>query len=106
MQEYWFENLNLRGDYKAAVLHYIHSAYPQLDRLYQTIYQKGDSTFWTELQQDFTAYCETRSICYVNAFNHARLVNDKKQNGELMRRNQAPEYRQLPLELGPQNQDL
>ena len=106
VREYWFENLNLRGDYKAAVLNYIHGAYPQLDRLYQTIYQKGDSTFWTELQQDFTDYCEAHSIRYVNAFNHASLVNDKKQSGEFMRRNQASEYGQLSLEIDSQKQNL
>ena len=95
--EYWFENLNLRGDYKATILSYIHAKYPQYDELYKTIYQKSDSTFWKEMERDFTAYCAEHSIKYVNAFDHTRLVNEKKQSKKLMQQEGEAEYEQMSL---------
>ena len=97
IDEYWFENLNLRGDYKAAVLGYIHANYPQYDELYNAIYKKGVSTFWKEMERDFTAYCAEHSIKYVNAFDHTRLVNEKKQSRKLMRQEGGAEYEQMSL---------
>ena len=97
VREYWFEDLNLRGDYKAAVLDYIHTHYPQYYGLYQTIYNKGDQNYWRELEQDFTAYCEAHSIRYVNAFHHTKLVNEKKQGGKLMRQKGTAEYEQMSM---------
>ena len=97
IDEYWFENLNLRGDYKAAVLGYIHANYPQYNELYNAIYKKGVSTFWKEMERDFTAYCAEHSIKYVNAFDHTRLVNGKKQSRKLMRQEGGAEYEQMSL---------
>lgn len=37
VDEYWFENLNLRGDYKARILRYINEKYPQYANLYKQI---------------------------------------------------------------------
>ena len=90
IDEFWFENLNLRGNYKAAVLGYIHAKYSQYDELYKTIYQKGDTTFWKEMERDFTAYCTAHSIKYVNAFDHKRLVIEKKQRRTLMQQEGEP----------------
>ena len=95
--EYWFENLNLRGDYKVVILGWIHENYPQYDELYKTIYQKGDTTFWKEMERNFNAYCAEHSIKYVNAFDHTRLVNEKKQSGKLMRQGGDAEYEQMSL---------
>lgn len=77
IDEYWFENLNLRGDYKQRILAYIHEKYPKLDDLYQAIYGKNDESYWLEMEREFTKYCEDRGIRYVNAFYHAKLVEDK-----------------------------
>ena len=95
VDEYWFENLNLRGDYKSTILNYIHANYPQYDDLCRAIYQKGDMSFWEDMERDFTAYCAEHSIKYVNAFNHTKLVNGKKQSGKLMRQGGAAEYEQM-----------
>ena len=73
----WFENLNLRGDYKQRVLAYIHEKYPQLDNLYQRIYKEGDESYWLEMENAFTRYCDNRNIRYVNAFYHSKLVEGK-----------------------------
>ena len=77
IDEYWFENLNLRGDYKQRILTYIHEKYPQLDALVQANYLKNDETYWLEMEKDFTEYCDARNIRYVNAFYHAKLVEEK-----------------------------
>lgn len=45
----WLENLNLRGDYRAAILRYIREKYPQLMPLYQEIYQNGSRGYWEAL---------------------------------------------------------
>ncbi len=77
IDEYWFENLNLRGDYRQRILAYIHEKHPHLDALYQAIYGKNDETYWLEMERAFTKYCEDRGIRYVNAFYHAKLVKEK-----------------------------
>ena len=83
--EYWFENLNLRGDYKHTILAYIHEKYPQLDELYHLIFQKNGATYWRELETDFTVWCGENGIKFVNAFNHTQLVKEKKETGVLKR---------------------
>lgn len=40
IDEYWFENLNLRGSYKQTILNYIESNYPDLVSHYNGIYNK------------------------------------------------------------------
>ncbi len=36
----WLENLNLRGDYRARIMDWIHNNHPELDELYYEIYSK------------------------------------------------------------------
>ena len=40
--EYWFENLNLRGNHKQTILRYINNSYPQFMDLYNDIYKNGN----------------------------------------------------------------
>lgn len=47
--EYWFENLNLRGEYKSSILSYINTHRPDLKEKYETIYLEKDSTYWNTL---------------------------------------------------------
>ncbi len=51
INEYWFENLNLRGDYKTKILFYI---------------------------QEIKDYCENNNINYINYFYHEELVKSKE----------------------------
>ncbi len=87
--EYWFENLNLRGDYKARILSYIDERHPELSELYDRIYNRKDETFWAEKEREFGEYCGREGIRYVNAFHHSKLVSEKKRTGELVRRDRA-----------------
>ena len=78
VDEYWFENLNLRGDYKQVILAYIHKKYSRLFNLYCDIYQKHDAEYWLSLEQKIIEYCEKKNIKYLNVFYHSKLVHEKK----------------------------
>lgn len=77
VDEYWFENLNLRGSYKQDILSYIKNAYPQLVELYDEIYVKGNMGFWNNLSIEIEEYCVEHSIKHINYFYHKELVEAK-----------------------------
>ncbi|SDM94557.1 radical SAM protein [Acetanaerobacterium elongatum] len=81
IDEYWFENLNLRGAYKQRILDYIDEKYPQYSAEYERIYNKGDKTYWALLAKEIDEYCISRQIRYKNYFYHEQLVKEKLQNG-------------------------
>lgn len=81
--EYWFENLNLRGDYKAVILSYILKSYPDYIDHYKQIYLNRDNTYWDELSVDIEKYCTEKNIKYQNYFHHQKLVSEKKENAKL-----------------------
>lgn len=86
VDEYWFENLNLRGDYKERILLYISEHYPQYLPVYHEIYRHGNTEYWKIKETEFIEYCDANGIRYTNAFDHTKLVNDKKRTGKLVRR--------------------
>jgi len=47
----WLENLNLRGGFKKDILDYIQEKYPHLLPLYDTIYNKGDRSYFRGLEE-------------------------------------------------------
>ncbi len=61
----WLENLNLRGDYKSRILNYIEKEYPDLNPLYDMIYNKKDRSYWKNLNEEIRAYCERTGLPYV-----------------------------------------
>ncbi len=75
--EYWFENLNLRGSYKQELLNYIKTSYPQLIELYNNIYIKKDMQYWYNLSAEIEQYCYTHLIKHTNYFYHKELVKEK-----------------------------
>lgn len=78
VDEYWFENLNLRGDYKNKILGYISDKYPELTGRYNNIYIYGDKGYWTDLSYEIDSYCLKNRIKYKNYFYHEELVKRKK----------------------------
>ena len=78
--EYWFENLNLRGEYKSSILSYINTHYPDLKEKYETIYLEKDSTYWNTLADLLNTYCDKLGLHYVNYFYHEKLVKEKLNN--------------------------
>ncbi len=61
----WLENLNLRGDYKARILEWVHGHYPELDGLYQEIYTHGKRDYWSALDTELRAYAAAEGFPYV-----------------------------------------
>ena len=63
----WLENLNLRGSYRGVILQYIKEKYPQLTRLYEEIYSKGNRLYWEMLDARLREYAEKAGLPYVRA---------------------------------------
>ena len=78
VDEYWFENLNLRGSYKSKILDYINEKYPQYSDVYEQIYIGGDKGYWERLAVEIEEYCSEHAIRHINFFYHEKLVTDKK----------------------------
>jgi DNA repair photolyase len=66
VDEYWFENLNLRGSYKQTILEYIKMKYPQFTKQYEQIYIDGKKEYWDNLAIEIENYCVSNSIKYTN----------------------------------------
>ena len=79
VNEYWFENLNLRGDYKTKILFYIQEKYPELINKYNNIYIRGNKQYWYDLSKEIQEYCEKNNVKYINYFYHEELVQNKKK---------------------------
>ncbi|MCR5083895.1 MAG: radical SAM protein [Succinivibrionaceae bacterium] len=63
----WLENLNLRGDYRAAILSWVHERHPELDGLYHDLYTRGDRTYWADLDQLLRDFAARRGLTYRRA---------------------------------------
>lgn len=67
---YWFENLNLRANYKSVILNYIREKYSDLYTVYDQIYNRGDKSFWIGLAEEINEYCKHNKINFINYFYH------------------------------------
>jgi len=77
VDEYWFENLNLRGSYKGTILSYINEKYPQYTEVYDDIYRKKNRDYWRVLAIEIEEYCREHGVTYSNFFYHEQLVKEK-----------------------------
>lgn len=82
VEEYWFENLNLRGGYKRTILSYIYNTYPKLKGLYDDIYNRNNMSYWEMLADDIEQYCNSNSIKHINYFYHSKLVSQKQKENK------------------------
>lgn len=78
VDEFWFENLNLRGSYKYSILNYIKEKYNDLFCKYIDIYENKNNYYWNDLSKKIEEYCVNNNIKYTNFFYHKELVNRKK----------------------------
>lgn len=79
IDEYWFENLNLRGGYKKTILDYIKYNYNELYSYYCDIYLNKNDNYWEKLALEINKYCSKNNIKYTNYFYHKELVEKKKE---------------------------
>lgn len=82
VDQYWFENLNLRGQYKKDIMVYIAEKYPNYYDRYIEIYIKKKNEYWENLAKEIDEYCKNNNIHYINYFYHDELVKRKKENLE------------------------
>lgn len=73
VDEYWFEDLNLRGDYKKDIMDYIKDKYPKYYDEYRNIYYNNDKTYFINLSKEIEDYCKDK-IKYQNYFYHDEIV--------------------------------
>ena len=78
VDEYWFENLNLRGSYKKEILEYIKTNYSKLYDSYVEISVKNKDEYWRNLAIEIEKFCDENNIKYINYFYHKELVEKKK----------------------------
>lgn len=81
VDEYWFENLNLRGQYKTYIMNYIKNKYPKYYNSYVDIYIKNKKEYWISLSNEINDYCQKNNINYINYFYHEELVKKGKSKG-------------------------
>ncbi|MDR0817690.1 MAG: radical SAM protein [Clostridiales Family XIII bacterium] len=84
VDEYWFENLNLRAGYKKQILSYIAQKHPGLTGLYDDIYNKKQLDYWFDLSREIEDYCNGNKIRFTNYFYHEKLVQAKKAGAPLL----------------------
>ena len=74
VDEFWFENLNLRGDYKYTILNYIKSKHFKYYDEYVNIYIKKSRLYWENLAREIEDYCVKNKIKFQNYFHHEEIV--------------------------------
>ncbi len=83
VDEYWFENLNLRGAYKKKILDYIKNEHGHLYNKYVDIYLNNDGRYWAGLFSEIENFCRLNGIKFKNFFYHEKLVGkSKKREGK------------------------
>lgn len=68
--EFWLENLNLRGEFKPVILRYIRQKHPELWPLYENIYLRNDIRFWKELSIKLEEYAQEQNVIFRNYFHY------------------------------------
>ena len=60
----WLENLNLRGQFKPAIMSYIREKYTELVPLYEAIYNRKDMGYWQTLEARIASYAAANGLPY------------------------------------------
>lgn len=85
IDEYWFEDLNLRGSYKSVIMKYIGEKYPHLYPTYYRIYSEGDRTELIANDNSICAWCDENGVNYSAYFHHEEVI--KTESGKILGKN-------------------
>ena len=77
VDEYWFENLKLRGEYKKDILNYIKNNYKKLYSKYVDIYFNLNMTYWKDLRIDIKNICNNYNLKYKIFFKEEKEDDNK-----------------------------
>lgn len=72
VDEYWFENLNLRGCYKKTIMDYVLNNHNAIYNIYEKIFNHGDNDFWENLRNEISEFCILEQVQYRIFFYHKR----------------------------------
>lgn len=74
----WLENLNLRGQFKREIMDYIREKHPELETLYDEIYNKKRQDYWQALEQEISSFAQAGSYPYrINDLPYGRSLKGK-----------------------------
>jgi DNA repair photolyase len=71
--EFWFENLNLRGSFRPAVMRYIYNNHKNLIALYDDIYKFKHNDYWRGIKKEIAQFCKDNAIQYKDYFYHEKI---------------------------------
>lgn len=70
VNEYWFENLNLRHPYKNIIMKYIQDKHPQYFQGYIDIYVRKNRKYWYDLKAEIGEFCKNEGVAGFNCFHY------------------------------------
>lgn len=88
IDEYWFEDLNLRGSYKFPILSYIKANYPAFYPIYHEIYINENRNKLNELNSAIKDYCLQNNINFADCFHHKTMMSSADRRGNNLFPNQ------------------
>lgn len=87
VDEYWFENLKLRSNYKKVILDYIKNNYHNLYLEYVDIYINGNMLYWNNLSLEIQNICDKYNlkskIFFAKKANEENKITIKQENFKL-----------------------
>ncbi|MCM1372708.1 MAG: radical SAM protein [Bacteroides sp.] len=87
IDEYWFEDLNLRGSYKSVIMRYVATHYPELYPTYQRIYDNGDRAELVSNDRAICEWCDANGVNYSAYFHHEDVI--KTETGKILGKNKG-----------------
>ncbi len=69
VDEYHFEGLTLRNEYKPVIINYIWKNYHNLYPQYLVLYKGEPENYWVDLANEIDEFCQTNGINYINNIN-------------------------------------
>ncbi|MCM1168470.1 MAG: radical SAM protein [Bacteroides sp.] len=85
IDEYWFEDLNLRGSYKPVIMLYVAEHYPQYFPMYRRIYDMGDQSELIANDRAICEWCDANGVNYSAYFHHEEVV--RTEVGKILGKN-------------------
>ncbi len=80
INEYWFEDLNLRGAYKYTILKYVEEKYPNVYPMYEETYIKRNPQKLINMDNEIKEYCHKNKINYRDYFHHEEVIRKSENN--------------------------
>lgn len=79
VNEFYFENLNLRGEYKESVLKMVQVYAPHLMKLYHEIYLHGKMEHWLHCEKEIDRLGQAYDISVKKYFYHEKIKKGKNK---------------------------